>query len=52
MFNITETLCLEESNSRLKEKAVEQQDALQALGKDVCDLVYHHATRLIFCRIL
>lgn len=36
MFSMfaTETLCLEESNSRLKEKVAVQQDTLHALGKD------------------
>lgn len=35
MFFVTETLSLEESNSRLKENIVLQQDTLQELGKDI-----------------
>lgn len=34
MFDITETLSLEESYSRLQERVAAQQDTLQALGKD------------------
>lgn len=40
LFSVTETLYLEENNSRLKEKVAEQQDTLQALGEDMKDFIF------------
>lgn len=44
---VTETLCLEENNSRLKEKVAAQQSALQALGKNMEGLVHHWGLEIV-----